>query len=68
MDTQIALPVDTGVAIIGMACRFPGEAVSLESFWELLFQGRNAWSEVPSNCWNAGAYYHPSRERKGTVS
>lgn len=61
------MDVDTGIAIIGMGCRLPGDAASLESFWELLIQGRNCWSEIPPERWNAAAYYHPSGERKGTV-
>ena len=56
------------IAIIGMGCRLPGDAASLESFWELLIQGRDSWSEVPPERWNASAYYHSSGERKGTVS
>ena len=59
---------DTGIAIIGMGCRLPGDVNSPESFWELLIRGRSSWSEVPPERWNAKAYYHPSSERKGTVS
>ena len=59
---------DEKIAIIGMGCRLPGDAASLESFWELLIQGRDSWSEVPPERWNASAYYHSSGERKGTVS
>lgn len=68
MDTKKTMSVDTGIAIIGMGCRLPGNAKSLENFWELLIHGRNGWSEVPPERWNATAYYHPSGERKGTVS
>ncbi len=35
------------IAIVGMACRFPGGAVSPEDYWDLLLQGRNAVSEIP---------------------
>ena len=63
-----SMDADTGIAIIGMGCRLPGDAASLESFWELLSQGRSCWSEIPPERWNAAAYYHPSAERKGTVS
>ena len=59
---------DDKIAIVGMGCRLPGDAKSLESFWELLIQGRDSWSEVPPERWNASAYYHSSGERKGTVS
>ena len=68
MESQRNMNVDaTKIAIIGMGCRLPGDAVTLESFWELLIQGRSSWSEVPPERWNSAAYYHPSGERKGTV-
>ncbi|XXT16435.1 SDR family NAD(P)-dependent oxidoreductase [Sorangium sp. So ce429] len=38
------------IAIVGMACRFPG-AASPEAFWELLEQGRDAIAEVPASRW-----------------
>ena len=37
------------IAIVGMACRFPG-ASDLDAFWELLLEGKNAVSEgVPGS-------------------
>ncbi|WP_437631049.1 type I polyketide synthase [Sorangium sp. So ce854] len=38
------------IAIIGMACRFPGAATP-EAFWELLEQRRDAVAEVPASRW-----------------
>ncbi|MGK4000892.1 type I polyketide synthase [Sorangium sp. So ce1024] len=38
------------IAIIGMACRFPGAATP-EAFWELLEQRRDAVTEVPASRW-----------------
>lgn len=35
----------TGIAIVGMACRFP-EASNIPAFWDLLVSGRNAVKEV----------------------
>ena len=46
------------IAIIGMAGRFPG-ANDLDSFWQLLKEGRDAISEVPEDRWPRDAYYHP---------
>ncbi|MCB9450593.1 MAG: type I polyketide synthase [Anaerolineaceae bacterium] len=36
------------IAIIGMGCRFPGGVTDAESYWELLRNGVDAISEVPS--------------------
>ncbi|KAI1345755.1 hypothetical protein F5Y01DRAFT_320442 [Xylaria sp. FL0043] len=55
------------IAIVGLACRFPGEARSPEAFYEMLLQGRNAWSEVPSTRFNSRAFLHPNRERPGSL-
>lgn len=41
----------TDIAIIGMGCRFPGGANDLQSYWELISQGRTAVTEVPRTRW-----------------
>ncbi|MEO8110497.1 MAG: SDR family NAD(P)-dependent oxidoreductase [Ginsengibacter sp.] len=46
------------IAIIGMACRFPG-ADDPQSFWQLLHDGVDAISEVPPGRWDKHAYYDP---------
>lgn len=45
------------VPIVGMACRFPGSANSLDEFWALLSEGRDAISEVPADRWDVDQYY-----------
>ena len=60
------MPV-SDIAIIGVACRFPGDASSPAAFFEMLLQGKDAWAKVPSTRFNAQAYLHPSRERPGTL-
>ena len=46
------------IAIIGMACRYPG-GETVEDFWDLLREGRSAVMEVPSSRWNIDDYYDP---------
>ncbi|KAJ3951746.1 hypothetical protein N0V92_011836 [Colletotrichum tropicale] len=58
--------LDEDIAIIGMACRFPGDATSPSKLWDLLMDGKSAWSEVPASRWNQDAHYHPSQERAGS--
>ncbi|MBN2503596.1 MAG: AMP-binding protein, partial [Anaerolineales bacterium] len=54
--------LDEPIAVIGMSCRFPG-ADSPEAFWELLRDGVDAISEVPTGRWDVDAYYQDSHAR-----
>ncbi|MFD3880772.1 type I polyketide synthase [Streptomyces microflavus] len=47
----------TPVAIIGMACRYPG-AHNVEEFWEMLCEGRDAISATPSDRYDAETLSH----------
>jgi acyl transferase domain-containing protein/acyl carrier protein len=55
-------------AIIGMACRFPGGADSLDAYWRLLRDGVDAVTEVPSSRWDADAYYDPDPGVSGKMN
>jgi len=44
------------IAIVSMACRFPGGADSPEAFWELLSEGRDVVGPVPSERWDSSVY------------
>ena len=44
------------IAVVGLACRFPGDADTPEAYWKLLRDGVDAIREVPADRWNAGAY------------
>lgn len=52
----------TDIAVVGIACRFPGQSISLEKFWDLLINGRDGIQEIPSNHFNVRAYYNSSEE------
>ncbi|KAI6501122.1 Type I Iterative PKS [Pyricularia oryzae] len=60
------VPANDDIAIIGMACRFPGDATNPSRLWDLLMDGRSAWSPVPATRWNQDAHYHPSPEHAGS--
>jgi acyl transferase domain-containing protein/acyl-CoA synthetase (AMP-forming)/AMP-acid ligase II/acyl carrier protein len=55
------------IAIIGMACRFPG-ASNLGEFWLLLRDGVDAIREVPPARWNIDEYYDPNPATPGKMS
>ncbi|HEX3599214.1 MAG TPA: SDR family NAD(P)-dependent oxidoreductase, partial [Lacipirellulaceae bacterium] len=62
-----APPMAGGIAIIGMACRFPG-APDLESFWQLISARRSAASEVPADRWSVDAFFDATGEIPGRTS
>ena len=55
------------VAVIGMACRFPG-AADKETFWRNLVAGVDSVSTVPPSRWDAQALYARRHEPGRTVS
>jgi acyl transferase domain-containing protein len=56
------------IAVIGMACRFPGGADDPAAFWELLQEGRDAICEVPSDRWDIEAYFDLNPDAPGRIS
>ena len=44
------------MAIIGMACLFPGSP-GLKAYWQLLMHGRDAVTDIPETHWSAEAYF-----------
>ncbi|MBZ0285291.1 MAG: polyketide synthase dehydratase domain-containing protein [Anaerolineae bacterium] len=56
------------IAIVGMACRFPGGANSPEEFWQLLRDGVDAITDVPAARWDVDAYYDPDPNAPGKIA
>jgi acyl transferase domain-containing protein/acyl carrier protein len=61
-----AAVADDPIAIIGMACRYPGGASTPERLWELLVNGVDAISPFPTDRnWSADVLYDPDPDRPG---
>ena len=61
------MPIHAPIAIVGMACRFPGKANSPQAFWQLLTAGTDAITEVPDGRWNASRFHHPDAAAPGRM-
>lgn len=55
------------IAIVGMACRYPGDATSPQKLWDMCREGRSAWSEIPKNRFSTDGSWHPNPSKNGCV-
>jgi acyl transferase domain-containing protein/acyl carrier protein/ribosomal protein S18 acetylase RimI-like enzyme len=55
------------IAIIGMACRFPGNVNTPDEFWNFLCSGRSGIIDVPKDRWNSKDYYDANPDAPGKM-
>ncbi|MDH6130565.1 beta-ketoacyl synthase N-terminal-like domain-containing protein, partial [Kitasatospora sp. GP82] len=57
---------DEPIAIVGMACRYPGGVSTPEGLWQLVLDGLDTVSDLPANRgWNIEDLYDPEPGRDG---
>ncbi|MEU0839643.1 SDR family NAD(P)-dependent oxidoreductase [Streptomyces sp. NPDC005962] len=55
------------IAIVGMSCRYPGDADSPQALWRLLAEGTDAVSEFPGDRgWDLGRLFDTDQDQWGT--
>src|SRR4029077_16751001 len=55
------------IAVVGMACRFPGGANDPGDFWQLLHAGFDANREIPTGRFDIDAHYEPACDQAGKM-
>ncbi|WP_194911814.1 type I polyketide synthase [Catenulispora rubra] len=69
-DGGIGFVADDGepIAIVGMACRYPGGVESPDELWRLLVEGRDAIGGLPENReWDLAELFDADPDRSGTA-
>ncbi|KAK4211896.1 polyketide synthase [Rhypophila decipiens] len=58
-------PKNMPIAIVGMACRMPGNVSTPAEFWELCTRARSGYTEIPKERFNNARFYHPNPGKGG---
>lgn len=59
---------ESKVAIVGMACRMPGGGNDLDRFWEILREGRDVHTTVPSDRFDLNTHYDPTGQTENATA
>lgn len=67
-DSGKARPGAMPLAIVGMACRFSGGVDNPEKLWQLVSEGRSAWSAIDETRFRHEAFYHKRNDGYSSAS
>ncbi|MRH93592.1 SDR family NAD(P)-dependent oxidoreductase [Nocardia sp. SYP-A9097] len=66
-NDEIMARISEPIAVVSMACRFPGGVATPEELWTLLSNGGDATSDFPTERgWDTERLYHPDPEHANT--
>ncbi|OXB84643.1 UNVERIFIED_CONTAM: hypothetical protein H355_001120 [Colinus virginianus] len=60
------METDDEIAIVGMACNFPG-GEGIDNFWKVLEEGKNCTVEIPPERFNTEEWYDPDSNKPGKI-
>ena len=67
LTQQRTVPTRAPIAIIGIGCRYPGDANGPAGFWRLVRDGVDAITETPAERWHSQAFYDDDPSAPGKM-
>uniref|UniRef100_A0A0G4F601 Carrier domain-containing protein n=1 Tax=Chromera velia CCMP2878 TaxID=1169474 RepID=A0A0G4F601_9ALVE len=63
--SSLSMSSELGLAVTGMACRFPGGVTSPDEFWEMMERKADCMGPIPASRWNHSEWFDPEAGSPG---